>query len=281
LPGTDQNVRDNARVPVSPVPVPLSADSIRAALPPDGNRWRVETFATIDSTSDELRRRALAGPIDSLALATETQTAGRGRMGRAWVDQPGGSLLCSVGWHAPVPAPGLAGLSLAVGVAVAVALERAGAAGIQLKWPNDLLHRHCKLGGILVETVNAHGDATDVIIGIGINVRLAGAARDAVAAPVTDLAAAGWSGERNALLAAILAELASTLDRFAREGLHPYRAAWLARHALQQRNVTIWRAGHEIAAGRAIDIDDDGALLLQTAAGVRRLLSGELTLRPG
>ena len=71
------------------------------------------------------------------------------------------------------------------------------------------------------------------------------------------------------------------LERFAVDGFQPFRAAWLQRHALQQRNVTIWREGQEIAAGRAIDVDAQGALLLQTPAGIRRLLSGELTLRPG
>jgi BirA family biotin operon repressor/biotin-[acetyl-CoA-carboxylase] ligase len=160
-------------------------------------------------------------------------------------------------------------------------LEREGVTGIQLKWPNDLLHSHCKLGGILVDTTPPVAAGTGVIIGIGINIELDDNVRDAVASPVTDLRTAGWTGERNALLAAIVGELGSTLERFAREGFRPFRAAWVARHALHQRNVTIWRAGHEIAAGRAIDIDEDGALQLQTPSGVRRLLSGELTLRAG
>lgn len=237
-------------------------------------------YPAIDSTSNELKRRGSGGAIDGLVIAAETQSAGRGRHGRTWVDQPGGSLLFSLGWHAPVAATGLAGLSLAVGVAVCTVLERQGIARMQLKWPNDVLFRHCKLGGILVETLNPQANAIDVIIGIGINVRLDESVRDAVAAPVIDLSAAGWAGERNDLLAAILLELAPTLDRFALEGFHPFRAAWLARHALQQRKVTIWSSGHEIAAGKAIDIDGDGALLLQTRTGVRRFLSGELTLRP-
>lgn len=259
----------------------LSASAIAGGLGALAGRYRVETLAEIDSTSSEIKRRAASGPIDGVVLAAETQKAGRGRHGRIWVDQPGGSLLFSIGWRSPVGASSLAGLSLAVGVAAASVLAREGVAAIQLKWPNDLLFNHCKLGGILVETLNPQPDAVDVIVGIGINVRLAPGTRDAVSAPVTDLATAGWSGNRNALLAALLTELAGMLDRFGAEGFHPFRAAWLARHALQQRNVTIWSSGHAVAAGRAIDVDGDGALLLQTATGVRRLLSGELTLRPG
>jgi BirA family biotin operon repressor/biotin-[acetyl-CoA-carboxylase] ligase len=259
---------------------PIEASRVACLLGALSTRFRIEVFPVIDSTSNELKRRSSGADIDGLVIAAETQTMGRGRHGRAWVDQPGGSLLFSVGWHAPAPVTGLTGLSLAVGVAVCAVLEREGIARVQLKWPNDLLFRHCKLGGILVETLNPQANAIDVIIGIGINVRLDDAARDAVAAPVTDLSAAGWVGERDALLAPILMELAPTLDRFAVEGFHPFRAAWLARHALQQRNVTIWSSGHAIAAGKAIDVDDDGALLLQTPTGVRRFLSGELTLRP-
>jgi BirA family biotin operon repressor/biotin-[acetyl-CoA-carboxylase] ligase len=259
-------------------------DRVIARLGPLAARLRVEAFGQIDSTSDELRRRAERGDIDGQIIVAETQSAGRGRHGRAWVDRPGGSLLFSVGWRAPVTVTALAGLSLAAGVAICEVLEAHDVSAMQLKWPNDLLHRHCKVGGILVETAapgNAALSGTAVVIGIGLNVVLDAAVRDAVAAPVTDLRAAGWTGDRNTLLAEILLKMAPTLDTFAAEGFQPFRAAWLSRHALQQRNVTIWRAGREIASGRAIDVDRAGALLLQTPAGVRRLLSGELTLRPG
>jgi BirA family biotin operon repressor/biotin-[acetyl-CoA-carboxylase] ligase len=263
---------------------PIEASRVSALLGDLATRFRIEAYPAIDSTSSELKRRSsndTIAAIDGLVIAAATQSAGRGRHGRTWVDQPGGSLLFSVGWHAPVPATRLAGLTLAVGVAVCAALERQGIAHTQLKWPNDLLLRHCKLGGILVETANLQPSVTDVIIGIGINLRLDAAVRDAVAAPVIDLHAAGWTGEQSGLLAAILLELATTLDRFVHEGFRPFRGAWLHRHAMQQRNVTIWSAGNEIAAGKAIDVDSDGALLLQTRTGlVRRFVSGELTLRP-
>lgn len=266
----------------TPVP-PIDPHAVAGLLGDVASRFRIEAHPSIDSTSTELRRRGDAGEpgvFDGLVIAADTQRAGRGRHGRVWVDQPGGSLLFSLGWHAPVAAPALAGLSLAAGVAVCTALERQGIARAQLKWPNDVLFRHCKLGGILVETLNPQAATTDVIIGIGINLHLDDSVRDAIAAPVIDLRAAGWSGTRTELLAGILGELAPVLDQFAQLGFQPFRAAWLARHALQQRNVTIWNSGHEIAAGRALDIDRDGALLLQTPSGVRRFVSGEMTLRP-
>ena len=131
-----------------------------------------------------------------------------------------------------------------------------------------------------VSEVTIAGNLREMLAGleaIGSDLRF----RGSIAAPVTDLTAAGWQGNRNQLLAGILGQLDLALERFQRDGFRPFRAEWLARHALQQRNVRIWRDGQEIAAGRAIDVDADGARLLQTPAGIRRLVSGELTLRPG
>lgn len=200
-------------------------------------------------------------------------------MGRTWIDQPGGSLLFSIGWHALVPAAKLSGLSLAVGVATVDALEREGVGGLQLKWPNDVMLRHRKLGGILIETVNARDGTLDVIIGVGINVLLSAANREHVDGGVIALGDTGWQGKVPALLETMLSSLSDLLDSFPRDGFAPWRERWIQRHAHQHRNVTIWRSGREIAAGRAIDIDVDGALLLQTTAGLRRFTSGESTLR--
>jgi len=264
---------------LNPEFIALDAGRIASSLSPSAS-FRIEVTPAIDSTSSALKRRAAAGDIDRVVIAAETQSAGRGRHGRAWIDQPGGSLLFSLGWRPGGDAAGLAGLSLAVGVAVCRTLEAQGLSGVRLKWPNDVLHNHCKLGGILVETVTGDGGLS-VTLGIGLNVLLDEALRASIAAPVTDLTAAGWRGDRNRLLAALLDQLDAALTRFAVAGFGPFRADWVARHALHQRNVRIWRDGQEIAAGRAIDVDADGALLIQTPAGVRRLVSGELTLRPG
>ena len=242
--------------------------------------FSIETFASIDSTSNELKRRAEAGTsIDGTVVTAHTQSAGRGRMGRAWIDQPGGSLLFSIGWHSSVPAAKLSGLSLAIGVAAVDALESEGVAGLQLKWPNDVMLRHRKLGGILIETVNARDGTLDVVIGVGINLNLSAVNREHVDGGVIALADTGWQGDAQTVLATMLSSLSDVLDRFPREGFAPWRERWIQRHAHQLRNVTIWRSGREIAAGRAIDIDVDGALLLQTAAGLRRFTSGESTLR--
>ena len=132
----------------------------------------VEVIDQVDSTSSELLRRASRRDIHGALLAAEWQTAGRGRRGRVWTAVAGGSLTFSLGWRFEQGAGFVAGLSLAVGVAVVRALEAEGLPGVELKWPNDLVYRHLKVGGILVEL---NGDAlgpSTVVVGVGLNVRL-------------------------------------------------------------------------------------------------------------
>ena len=129
-------------------------------------------------------------------LAAEWQTAGRGRRGRKWTAVAGGSLTFSLGWRFDQGAGYLAGLSLAVGVAVIRALEAEGLPGVELKWPNDLIHRHLKVGGILVEL---NGDAlgpSTVVVGVGLNVRMPATAKRDIDQPVSDLTAVAGRGAR-------------------------------------------------------------------------------------
>ena len=164
---------------------------------------------------------------------------------------------------------------------MARALAAAGAADVQLKWPNDLLHAGRKLGGILIEVHSDGPDSTAAVIGIGLNLRLHAGVRDAIAQAVTDVATlCAQAPQRNRLLAATLLELAQVLQQFAGEGFAPLRQEWMARHAHQGRPVTLSSADGGTVSGRAAGVAEDGALLLETACGVERFVSGELSLRP-
>ena len=243
----------------------------------------LEVVDEIDSTSTELMRRVGRRDVHGVALAAEWQTAGRGRRGRVWTAIVGGSLLFSLGWRFEQGAGFLAGLSLAVGVAVARALEAEGFAGIALKWPNDLIHRHLKLGGILIEL---NGDAlgpSTTVIGIGLNVRLPAAARKDIAQPVTDLASvAGRRGpaiDRNRLFARLLTELAAVLRQYANEGFAPFAAEWQHRHAYQGKMVRLLLPDGATVTGKVAGVDASGALVLADGPRRARFLSGEISLR--
>lgn len=267
---------------IDPVPF-LDRGAILAALGPVASRLKIEVADSVDSTSSELLRRAARQTVDRHVLLTEWQTAGRGRRGRAWTAVAGGSLTFSLGWRFEQGAGFLAGLSLAVGVALCRALDAAGFRDIQLKWPNDLVHRHCKIGGILIEiSGDALGPAL-AVIGVGLNVRLPPSARRDIAQPVTDLFAIDRERalDRNRLLAFILADLTALLERYAHDGFAPFVAEWQRRHALQKKPVRVLLPDGSVAAGDVVGVDASGALVLDQRGRRVRFVSGEVSLRRG
>ncbi|MDR3222104.1 MAG: biotin--[acetyl-CoA-carboxylase] ligase [Candidatus Accumulibacter sp.] len=255
---------------------------VHALLGEASGRFDIAAVAECSSTNTVLMRRAAAGAPSGTVLAADRQTAGRGSRGRAWSASPETGLTFSVLWAFPGELARLSGLSLAVGVAVARALARCGVDGVMLKWPNDILYGDAKLGGILIE-LGADGELARAVIGIGINLRLPENIGEAGigALPPTALAqiVAAPPG-RNVLLAKLLIELAEVFDRFAAHGFAGLREAWQARHAWQERPVRLLRDGHVEQEGVCAGADADGALLLRTADGLKRCLSGDVSLRP-
>ncbi len=254
--------------------------------------FSVEILPELGSTNTELMRRARLGRADPVLLVAERQTAGRGRLGRSWSSH-GGALHDGAGTQAgleagPAPAAaaqtgasltfslGLAlspadwsGLSLAVGLAVAHSLHT----GIQLKWPNDLWLEGRKLGGILIETV-AVGEVRYAVIGIGINIErpVAQELRTPPAAlrellPEVDAAQA---------LGLIGLPLVQAVLRFAAEGFGPLRSAYHARDLLYGQALVC--TDGTVGQGRGVDAS--GALLLQTATGLQKISSAEVSVRP-
>ncbi|MDP2793237.1 MAG: biotin--[acetyl-CoA-carboxylase] ligase [Sulfurisoma sp.] len=249
----------------------FSISAIAAALGGAACRFDIDVLAECGSTNAELLARAERGAPSGTVVAAERQTAGRGRMGREWIAVPGDSLTFSLLWRFPA-GTNPSGLSLAVGVAVARALQKVGAGDTVLKWPNDVLKDGGKVGGILIELQSA----TAAIIGIGLNLRLPVAMPDAVRATA---AALDLPVDPNALLATVLAELLAVLDAFAAGGFAVLRDEWLARHAWTGQPVRVIVPHAAAIEGRCAGIDADGALLLETAAGMQRILSGDVSLR--
>lgn len=258
---------------------PLDAQVINAALGPAAPSFRVEVLDSCESSNTLLLDRVPQGAASGSVVACERQTAGRGRRGRSWLSAPGHSLTFSLLWRFPAGTPPVAGLSLAAGVAVARALESLGAAGVRLKWPNDIVVADGKLGGILVETLSARGEQV-AVIGIGLNVRLPRAIAEAAGVEAAALESVmPFAPSRNLLLANLLTELAGMLAEFGRAGFPAFIEEWLSRHAYTGRQVVILASGAPPIAGRCAGVDADGALLLETGAGVRRIVNGEVSLR--
>lgn len=241
-------------------------------------RFDVDALAEASSSSDLLLARAAQGAGSGTVLVIDRQTAGRGRRGRSWTSSPETSLTFSLLWRFDGGVERLAGLSLAVGVALVRALAALGCRGAALKWPNDVLLDGRKLAGILVE-LSSERRGMVAVIGIGINLAQppADPALEVPAAALAD--AMPVPPERHVLLAQILTELAPALDRFSQSGFAAFRGEWQGLHAWQDREVAVLRDGNVEMAGICRGADVDGALLVETAAGLTRCLSGDLSLR--
>ncbi len=259
----------------------LDAHAIVAGLGAAASRIRLTLLDEVDSTSTRLASLAQAGAPSGTCVAAEWQRAGRGRRGRAWQAGLGASLTFSLLWRFEQGPGHLAGLSLAVAVAAARALERAGVTGVGVKWPNDLVHDWRKLGGILVETSGEMLGPTAAIVGIGINYRLGEALSRRIDQPATDVASCGGAPpSRNALLALLLAELVAACERFGREGFAAFRDEWRSRHAYAGRLVTVLAGDGAARVAEVLDVAEDGALVVAAAGRRERLTSAEISLRP-
>jgi BirA family biotin operon repressor/biotin-[acetyl-CoA-carboxylase] ligase len=264
----------------------LREEAIEALLTGDA-RAHLESLLiewTIESTNTRLLDSLPPAAGSAAVVLAEHQTGGRGRRGRSWVAPPGGAVCLSVAWqNSELPAD-LSALSLIVGLCAVNALHELGVEGVNLKWPNDLVTRNGKLGGILIEMRAEAGGPVHVVIGIGLNVLLDDAARTAIKAAgnvADDIRAhRDPAPDRNAIVAGIVRRLIPALRDFPRHGLTPHLSHWSACDALFDRPVNVENAG-EITRGIARGVDTHGALLVETPGGVQRFISGEVSVRLG
>ncbi len=221
----------------------------------------------IDSTNDEAVRLANEGAPHGTVVQADEQSAGRGRLERRWFS-PRGNLYISILLRCDVPPARNAELSFVSGLAVAdtVVSLLPKQADVRLKWPNDVLVDGAKISGVLIEEA---GGA--LIVGIGLNVLLA---PDNAAYRTTTIAASGGMASIDQARSSLLDRLAVYLATWETEGFSPIRAAWLARAHPVGQTLRI-TGGLE---GRFAGLDDDGALLLDTADGRRRVLAGDVGL---
>lgn len=265
---------------------PLAAGAIREQLPRDVRERvaKLETVWSIASTNTALLERRAPKSGSSEVLLAEYQTAGRGRRGRAWLAPPGGALCLSLSWVFREVPPDLGALGLVIGVCALRALAALGVRNATLKWPNDLLLAERKLAGVLIDLRAEAAGPAYVVIGIGLNVRLGEGILKKIAAagpPAADLASAGLTApSRNQAAAGLIAECVRGLEEFAREGLKPFIEEWRRADALRGRPVDVKTVEGTTSRGLARGIDVHGALVVESPEGIRRFISGDVTVRP-
>ena len=223
-----------------------------------------------------------AEDLQPCLLVAEHQTQGRGRMGRTWLSSSGSSLTFSLGLCLDMQ--DWSGLSLAVGCALAEALEPSASLGtdvsprLRLKWPNDLWLDGRKLGGILIETVAA-GEQRMVVVGIGLNISELPSQPEASSPQLFSTGFAALNELQAeltapAVLALIVPALAQALLNFPYSGF----AAW--HPAFERRDLTMGRAVTAgVLDGIARGVNPQGELLVQTPQGLHNISGGEVSLR--
>lgn len=254
----------------------LERGEILRWLGKDAGQFDIGILPQAASSNTLLLQRAGLDAASGSVLAVELQTAGRGRMGRAWRSGLGSTLTFSLLWRFDCGLNALSGLSLAVGVAIARALGGFGAQDVRLKWPNDILTAQGKLGGVLIEAQGDMLGPSAVVIGIGLNCSLPDHLAERIDQP------AGALDEicrdmptRNRLLAAVLRELAGTLRQFAQDGFAVFGDEWERYHIHQNQPIQLRRANGSVVNGIARGVSSSGELRLETAQGIRQFNSGE------
>jgi len=233
-------------------------------------------LASVPSTQAIAFDLAEAGAADGTVVLADHQTAGRGRRGRTWEDAPGASLLASVLMRPRLEPRRLPWLSYVAAVAVAEALQEAAGVEARLKWPNDVLAGGRKIAGILLEArmaVPRPGEpaAAVTVVGIGVNLAPASVPAALAARATCVREAAGRDADRDALLAAVLAALERWRARLERQGAEPVRRRWLALAEGLGRPVRVGGV-----SGVAVDLDADGALVVDGPGGRQRVVAGEV-----
>lgn len=236
-----------------------------APVLPDG--WRLVALESVGSTNDEAARLADAGAPEGTVVWARQQTGGRGRRGRVWAS-PTGNLYTSTILRPDCPAPRAAELGFVSALAVTdiVPVDRP----VRVKWPNDVLVEGGKVAGILLESaIGQAGVVQHVIAGVGINVGFAPRLAE-MRYPGSAL-----GGTVEIALEKFAAAFAARLAEWRREGFAVVRANWLAKAGPLGAEVDV-KLGDELVRGRFGGLDGEGALLLETSSGPRRIVSGEL-----
>lgn len=237
-------------------------------------RDQILWYADVSSTNDIAQRYAQHGAPEGRVVIADAQTAGRGRRGRTWASPPGAGLYVSIVLR---PAGAVASLlTLAAGVAIADGLKASTGLQPVLKWPNDVWIGQRKLGGILAEAGSSPRGVDYVVLGFGINVLRASYPPDVAARAISLEEELGRPVDRGLVLAECLVELSARYEQLRLGQSAGVLAAWRAAAQPMLRRHVEWDHSGDVRTGVAVDVDETGALIVDTPAGRERIIAGEV-----
>jgi BirA family biotin operon repressor/biotin-[acetyl-CoA-carboxylase] ligase len=238
-------------------------------------------FPQVDSTNVVAFRLALKGAREGTVVVAESQTKGKGRLGRQWESPVGTNIYLSSILRPQIPPSKAPLITLMVAVACVHAIEAVTGLVPAIKWPNDLLFGDRKMGGILTEADMEMDRINHVIVGIGINCNMT---RTSFPPSIRDIATSlqeilGSKVSRIILIQAILRYLEQWYKKLLQGKINEIRKRWGELSLIRGKKVAIAFMG-TMVKGTALDIDDDGALLVQEAGGtVKRIVAGDIHVK--
>lgn len=245
--------------------------------------WRIHYLPVVDSTNRLALQLAREGAAEGTVVFADCQTKGRGRLKRIWQSPPGRNVYASILLRPDIDPAEAARITLTAGVAVAEMISIFCPEGVGLKWPNDVFIRERKVCGILTE-MKTKGKALDaLVVGIGLNVNIAGRDFD----PEYRQSATSLREETGRIFPRedVALRLCDSFEKWYRifldEGFVAIRERWLSHSRMLGRRVRVLFQG-EVQEGLVVGIDLDGALLLDDERGVvRRIIAGDASIMKG
>ena len=241
---------------------------------------RFDCLSEVDSTNDYIKRYIPLGPNEVAACTAEYQTAGRGRRGREWASPYASNVYLSLLWRMQRPISEASALSAWICVRIAQLLQKCGVPGVRLKWPNDVYIGQKKLAGILLEGSGTIDAGFDLIIGVGVNVSMSQQCSPNIDQAWTDIISetSGWSYSRSELVGMLLGTLVQTLNDFEDGSLRELPQSWSAYDLAIGKQVQLLLANKTIL-GKAMGVDELGALRLERDGRIDQYTAGDLSLR--
>ena len=256
----------------------LTPSEVRPLLKTKWMGKTIHHFHIIDSTNSKAYELALNGAEEGEVVIAESQKKGKGRLGREWFSPLFSNLYLSVILRPKIPPYRASLITLMAAVATADAIQNFSSLEPLIKWPNDILLRAKKVAGLLNEIHSEMDRIHFVILGIGVNLNTD---RKMFAREIREVATSlkiemGQAISRKTFLPCLLQELEKWYEIFLKEGANPVLKAWRDRAQIKGRPVKVTSFG-ETLVGIAIDVDSDGALILETEHGEqKRVVAGDV-----
>jgi BirA family transcriptional regulator, biotin operon repressor / biotin---[acetyl-CoA-carboxylase] ligase len=264
---------------LSTIPDVLHADDLLSLV--EGNRVigrDIRVFQETSSTNDIVDRLARDGVGEGVVVLAESQSRGRGRLGRKWLSPAGKGLWFSVLLRPDLRPQEATQVTVLAATALARALRQHGIAQPAIKWPNDILVGERKVAGVLTELAAEIDRVRYIVLGIGVNVNFTHVPDELRTVATSVRMETGRAARRAELAASILRELDFDYDRLCQGQFARIADEWAGQCATLGRRVSI-QVGDRSIHGRAESLDESGALLLRTDHGhLERIIGGDVTL---